>query len=114
MRYAVDHVGRARSARRQADAGAAGEVAPRRSQHGAGDFLLHQQKTHLALPCRFHQFHRLATGVSDDEGGAGFLERCRKHFDGGGHCKISREFFSVAATMAEPVPASNRAEQARR
>ena len=85
-----------------------------RGQHGGGDFLFHQQKTHLALPRRFHQFHRLATRVSDDEGGAGFLERCCKHFDGGGHCEVSRKFFSVSATMTEPVSASNGAEGVRR
>jgi hypothetical protein len=87
---------------------------PGRGQHGGGDFLFHQQKTHLALPRRFHQFHRLATRVSDDEGGAGFLERCCKHFDGGGHCEVSRKFFSVSATMTEPVSASNGAEGVRR
>jgi hypothetical protein len=76
----------ARPACRQVDSAAAGEVAPGRRQHGAGDFLLHQQKPHLALPCRFHQFDRLAARMSDDEGSTGFLERGCKHFDGRGHC----------------------------
>ena len=85
VRHAVDHVGRAGTARGKADAGTAGEIAPGRGQHRAGDFLLHQQKPHLALPRGFHQFHRFAARVPDDERGAGFLERGSKHFDGRGH-----------------------------
>ncbi len=34
--------------------GTASQVAPGRGQHGAGDFLFHQEKAHLALTRRFH------------------------------------------------------------
>ena len=90
VRHTVDHVGGARSARGQANARAAGDVAPGRSQHGAGHFLFHQQKTHLALARRFHQFDRLAARMPHDERRAGVLERRGQHFDGRRHCQVSR------------------------
>ena len=93
VRHAVDHVGCSGAARRQADAGAAGEIAPGCGEHGAGDFLFHQQKTHLALARRFHQFDRLAARMPDDEGGAGVLERRCEHVDGGGHLQSLPEIF---------------------
>ena len=82
---AVDHVGGAGAAGRHADAGAAGDVAPGRGQHGARHLLLHQQEPHLALARRLHQLDRLAAGMSDDEGRARLLECGRQHFDARGH-----------------------------
>ena len=90
MRHAVDHVGGAGAAGGQADAGAAGEVAPGRGQHGAGHFLFHQEKPHLALTCGFHQFDRLAARMTHDERRAGVFERGGQHFDGRRHCQFSR------------------------
>jgi hypothetical protein len=90
MRHAVDHIGGARPARRKTNARATGDVAPGRGQHGAGHFLFHQQKTHLALARRFHQLDRLAAGMADDERRAGVLERRGQHFDGRRHSLVSR------------------------
>ena len=93
VRHAVDHVGRTGPARGEAYSGAAGEVAPGRGQHRAGDFLLHQEKPHLSLACRFHQFHRFTAGMADDEGRAGVPERGGEHFDSGGHGKSLPNIF---------------------
>ena len=95
VRHAIDHVGGARSARRETNPRTAGEIAPGRGQHGAGDFLFHQEKTHLPLTRRFHQFNRLAARVTDDERRAGILESCGQHFDGCGHCGFSRSVREV-------------------
>ena len=90
MRHAVDHVGGAGPARRQANARAAGDVAPGRGQHGAGHLLFHQQKPHLTLARRFHQLDQFAAGMADDERRAGILERRGQHFDGRRHSQVSR------------------------
>ena len=87
---AVDHVGGAGSARREAHAGAAGDLAPGRGQHGARHLLLHQQEAHLPLPAGLHQLDQLAAGVADDERRARLLEGGGKHLDGRGHARSSR------------------------
>ena len=101
---AVDHVGGAGPACRQADAGAAGDVAPGRGQHGAGDLLLHQQEPHLALARRLHQLDQFAAGMPDDEGRAGILERGRQHFDRGGHWQKSPEYFLLLPSPWQNLP----------
>src|ERR1700679_3832488 len=68
-------------------------AAPGRSQHRAGDFLLHQEKPHLSLARRFHQFHRFTAGVADDERRAGVPECGCEHFDSGGHGKRLPKIF---------------------
>lgn len=85
MGDAVDHVGGAGTAGRQADAGTAGDVAPGRGQHGAGHLLLHEQEAHLALAGRLHQLDRLAARMADDKRRTGILEGAREHFNGRRH-----------------------------
>ena len=87
---AVDHVGGARPAGREAHARAAGDLAPGRRQHGAGHLLLHQEEAHLPLAAGLHQLDRLAAGVADDERRARLLEGRGKHLDGCGHARSSR------------------------
>jgi hypothetical protein len=90
MSDAVDHIGRAGSARGEAHAGATGDLAPGGRQHSTSDLLLHQQEAHLALSACLHQLDRLAPGMPDDKRGASFLERVRKHLHGRGHAVSSR------------------------
>ena len=78
---AIDHVGCARPARRQAHARRAGDLTPGRSEHCAGDFLLHEEERHVALARGVDQLDELAAWMTDDEGRSGFLERIRKHLD---------------------------------
>ena len=71
---AVDHVGRTWPPGRQANAWRTRNLAPGGREHGACDFLLHQDETHVALAQRFHQFDGLPARMAGNERRAGLLD----------------------------------------